>query len=259
MIRPPKFTNPHHHNSDAPKGMFERYEATRAWQIMRKETDIIWPESTEEARKLQELHRDRVRIESLKREPVFIAGVDAAFSEDQVFAAACLYRYPEMTLVEQSSAIERSKFPYVPGYLLFLEGPAIINAVQALRIKPDLVLVDGQGLAHPRRIGSASHLGVLLDLPSIGCAKTRLIGEFSEPGRRKGNWSELRREGETVGAVLRTRDRVRPLFISPGHKIDLKDAIRITIGCAGKYRIPKPLRCADMLSRRMKALKSKTV
>ncbi len=257
---------------------------------MRKEADIIWPGSIEascsklqkisilkvktssysrafpatscgecahsriqEARHLQEKHKNLVRIEPLEREPEFIAGVDAAFSEDQVFAAACLYHYPDLTLVEQSSAIEQAKFPYVPGYLLFLEGPAIISAVRKLKIKPELILVDGQGLAHPRRIGSASHLGVLLDLPTIGCAKTRLVGEFREPGRRKGTWSELRYEGETVGAVLRTRDRVRPLFISPGHKIDLKDAIRITLGCVTKYRIPEPLRCADMLSKRMKA------
>ncbi|HUJ18244.1 MAG TPA: endonuclease V [Nitrospirota bacterium] len=214
---------------------------------------IKWPDTIAEARELQERHRPRVRIVPLKKDPEFVAGADAAFSEDRVFAAACLYSYPDLALIERSTATEASTFPYVPGYLLFREGKTIIAALNKLRTKPDIIIVDGQGIAHPRGIGSASHLGVLLNKPTIGCAKTRLVGEYRQPGKRKGNWSELIYEGNKMGAVLRTRDIVRPLFVSPGHGIDLEGAIRITLGCVGIYRIPEPLRCADRLSRIMKA------
>jgi len=209
--------------------------------------------SIEHARELQKDLRKKVRIMPLKGEPRYVAGVDAAFSEDLIYAAACLYRYPELTLVEKARAVEKLKFPYVPCFLSFREGPASIAAVKKLSTKPDVILVDGQGIAHPRGIGIASHLGVLLGIPTIGCAKTRLVGEFEEPGGRKGSWSELKYEGRIVGAVLRTKDSVRPFFVSPGHKIDLDSAIRITLDCIGKYRIPKPLRCADMMSRKMRA------
>lgn len=218
-----------------------------------KNADIIWPKIIDDARNMQERDKSRVLTGPLQKEPEFIAGVDAAFSEDRVFAAACLYRYPELTVLEQAAAVKQMVFPYVPGYLFFREGPAIIAALGKLKRKPDVILLDGQGIAHPRGIGSASHLGVLLDIPTIGCAKTRLVGEYQDPGERKGDWTELQCNGRTVGAVLRTRDRVQPLFLSPGHWIDLPDAIRIALDCVGRYRIPEPLRCADMLSRRMKA------
>jgi deoxyribonuclease V len=218
-----------------------------------KDADIIWPKIIDDARNMQERDKSRVLTGPLQKEPEFIAGVDAAFSEDRVFAAACLYRYPELTVLEQSAAVKQLVFPYVPGYLFFREGPAIIAALGKLKRKPDVILLDGQGIAHPRGIGSASHLGVLLDIPTIGCAKTRFVGEYQDPGERKGDWTELQFNGRTVGAVLRTRDRVQPLFLSPGHWIDLPGAIRIALDCVGRYRIPEPLRCADMLSRRMKA------
>ncbi len=213
-----------------------------------------WPEtiSIEQARGVQKTLRKRVRIIPLKGEPRYVAGVDAAFSEGLVYAAACLYRYPELTPLEQATAVEKLRFPYVPGFLSFREGPAIIAAIRKLTAKPEVILVDGQGIAHPRGIGIASHLGVLLDIPSIGCAKTRLVGEFKVPGKRKGSWSELMYEGRMVGAVVRTKDGVKPLFVSPGHKIDFDNAVRIALNCTGKYRIPEPLRCADMLSKKMK-------
>ncbi len=211
-----------------------------------------WPKtiSIEHAQKIQKDLKKKVRVIPLKQEPQYVAGVDAAFSEDLVYAAACLYRYPGLTPVERACAGERLKFPYVPGFLSFREGPAIIAAIKKLATKPDVILVDGQGIAHPRGIGIASHLGVLLNIPTIGCAKTRFVGEFEEPGRRKGSRSELTYEGRLVGAVVRTQDGVRPLFVSPGHKIDLDGAIRIVLNCIGKYRIPEPLRCADMLSKK---------
>ncbi len=218
-----------------------------------------WPKtpSIADARTVQERLRKKVRIVPFQGELRYVAGVDAAFSEDMVFAAACLYRYPDLTMIEKTSAVARLNFPYVPGFLSFREGPAITLAIEKLGTRPDVILVDGQGIAHPRGIGIASYLGLLLGIPAIGCAKTRLIGEFEEPGKRKGNWSELTVEGRLVGAVLRTKDQVRPLFISPGHHIDLEGAIRITLACAGKYRIPEPLRCADMVSRRSVLLSRK--
>ncbi len=212
-----------------------------------------WPRNILEASRLQDIHRRRLCVTSLAAEPEYVAGVDAAFLENRVFAAACLYRLPELLIVEQSSSVMRATFPYIPGYLFFREGPAIMEAVQRLSRRPDVLIVDGQGIAHPRGIGSASHIGVLLDIPSIGCAKKKLVGEFEVPGEKKGNWSSLMYSGRIIGAVLRTKDRIRPLFISPGHHVDLKDAIQITLACTGRYRIPEPLRCADFLSRKLRA------
>jgi len=213
-----------------------------------------WPKilTIKEARDTQNLLRKKVRLSPLKKEPRYIAGVDAAFSNDRVFAAACLYLFPELALIEQQSAVQELRFPYVPGFLSFREGPAIIAALEKLAHNPDLILVDGQGIAHPRGVGIASHTGVLLAIPTIGCAKSRLIGNYEEPGIKKGQWSALIYDGKTVGAVVRTKDGVKPLFVSPGHKINLDDALRVTIACTDKHRIPEPLRCADMLAKRMK-------
>lgn len=213
-----------------------------------------WPKSLTipEAREIQKRLRKKVRITPLTKEPRYIAGVDAAFSHDTVFAAACLYLFPELVLREQKISVQKLLFPYVPGFLSFREGPAIISALEKLSQKPDLILVDGQGIAHPRGLGIASHIGVFLGIPTIGCAKSRLIGEHSEPGNRKGDHAPLIFEGQIIGSVLRTRDYTRPLFISPGHKTDLTAAVHFTLGCTGRYRLPEPLRCADTLSKKVK-------
>lgn len=211
-----------------------------------------WPGNIQKAREMQERMRSRVRITTYRGTPRFIAGVDAAFTEDRVAAAACLYSFPDLTCLERAADIQELRFPYVPGYLAFREGPAIIAAIKNLARKPDLILVDGQGIAHPRGFGIACHIGVLLEIPTIGCAKTRLVGDCREPGIRKGSWSDLTYEGAVVGAVLRTRHGVRPLFISPGHRIDAESAVSFVLSCIGKYRIPEPLRCADAYSRSMK-------
>ncbi len=171
-----------------------------------RQTDIKWPVTVKEANLLQNIYVGNVRIMHLEKEPESVAGVDAAFTGDNVIPAACLFSYPELQLIEQQTAVSKSGFPYVPGYLLFREGPTLIAAIDKLKNKPDVLLIDGQGIAHPRGIGSASHLGVLLDIPTIGCAKTRLIGEFDEPGTQKGSWSPLKFHGSVVGAVLQTRD-----------------------------------------------------
>lgn len=211
-----------------------------------------WPGNIQKAREIQEHLRSKVRIVPYRGKPRCIAGVDAAFTEDRVVAAACLYSYPDLTCLERTVEIQELCFPYVPGFLAFREGPAIISAVRKLARKPDIILVDGQGIAHPRRFGIACHTGVLLDIPTIGCAKTRLVGDYREPGARKGSWSELHYEGDVVGAILRTRYDVRPLFISPGHRINKEGSIRFVLACVGSYRIPEPIRCADAFSRTMK-------
>jgi deoxyribonuclease V len=213
-----------------------------------------WPETftINQARELQTRLRGIIRIVRFTQEPRYVAGVDAAFSDDRAFAAACLYLFPEMILVEEHTSVRQLSFPYVPGYLAFREGSAILAALEKLQLKPDLILVDGQGIAHPRGMGIASYLGVLTGIPTIGCAKSRLVGEHDEPGLKKGDWSPLRFRDKTVGAVLRTRDNTRPLFISPGHKIDLPSSIGLALACTSAYRIPEPLRCADMLSKRTK-------
>ncbi|MFZ6017012.1 MAG: deoxyribonuclease V [Nitrospirota bacterium] len=211
-----------------------------------------WPEDITEAREIQEILRKKVRIIPLRKSPEYIAGVDAAFFEDKVIGVACLYKYPEIIPVEDAYAVTKVSFPYIPGLLSFREGPVIIKAINNLNIKPDIILFDSQGIAHPKGLGIASHIGVLLNIPTIGCAKSRLIGEYKEPGFKKGNWSSLKYSGKTAGAVLRTRNNVRPVFVSPGHWINLKDSIKIVLRCTDKYRIPEPLRRADFISKKIK-------
>jgi deoxyribonuclease V len=211
-----------------------------------------WPKDMKRARLIQGILKEKVKITPLRKRPEYITGVDAAFLHDKVIGVACLYKYPDLILIEEAHAVTEALFPYIPGFLSFREGPAIIKAVHSLKQKPDVILFDGQGIAHPRGLGIASHIGVLLDTPTVGCAKSRLIGEYKEPGSKKGNWSLLRYDGKIVGAVLRTKDNVRPLFVSPGNKIDLRGSIEIALGCIRKYRIPEPLRRADFISKKIK-------
>lgn len=222
-------------------------------------TLFTWPANISGAKIVQMSLREKVKIIPLKKPPGYIAGVDAAFQEDKVAGAVCLYRYPGLIPVEDASVVKRVSFPYIPGYLSFREGPVIVELIEKLEIKPDVIIFDGQGIAHPKGLGIASHIGVLLDLPTIGCAKSRLIGDYMEPGSRKGSWSLLYFNGTTVGAVLRTRDNVRPLFVSPGHRIDLQASIEIVLNCCVKYRIPEPIRRADSLAGRLKTCKTQPV
>jgi deoxyribonuclease V len=213
------------------------------------------PASVAEARLIQEELGKKVRIRPLRKQPRLVAGLDASFTggkRGKARGAVCLYTYPELEPVEEATAELDITFPYVPGLLTFREGPALLAALMKLRGTPDLLLFDGQGIAHPTGMGIAAHMGALLDMPSIGCAKSRLVGEFREPARRKGSRAKLVYAGETVGAVLRTRDGVRPLFVSPGHMADIESSIEIALGCTTRYRIPEPLRCADRLSKVLK-------
>ncbi len=184
------------------------------------------PASVAEAKAIQRELRKKLRIRPLRKKPRLVAGLDAAFSGDRVRGAACLYTYPELELIEQATAEVKCTFPYIPGLLTFREGPALIKALEKLKQQPDLLLFDGQGIAHPLGMGIAAHIGVVLDMPSIGCAKSRLVSAHGAPAAKKGSRKRLLFEGNTVGVVLRTRDNVKPVFVSPGHRIDLEGAIR---------------------------------
>jgi len=201
---------------------------------------------------VQEALRHEVITAPLDMRPRTVAGVDASFSGKRVIAAACLFTWPEMELAETSHAVMPLTFPYVPGYLSFREGPAVIRAIESLGTKPDIIIFDGHGTAHPAGVGIACHIGVILDIPSVGCAKSRLIGTYSEPGERKGSWSYLMHRGSAPGAVVRTRQGVKPVFVSPGHRIDLHDSIMMVLSCTGRFRLPEPLRCADQECRALR-------
>lgn len=208
-----------------------------------------WPDTLQGAKSLQEYLRRKVKIVPLGKVPETIAGVDATFAGDLVIAVASLYRYSPLEHEEDTVCRGGTRFPYVPGYLAFREGHTVVDALKRLKTSPDVILVDGQGIAHPRGIGIASHIGILLGIPTIGCAKSRLIGEFREPGTKKGDWTYLVHEGRKVGAVLRTRWNVKPIFVSPGHLIDIQSAVAVVMHCVSSFRVPDPLRQADHVSR----------
>lgn len=202
----------------------------------------------------QEEHRHLVKIQPLGFRPRLVAGVDAAFdrAERLVFGAAVLYSYPELELLEETGVVERCTFPYIPGLLSFREAPVLAAALAKLSRRPEVVLVDGHGVAHPRGMGIASYIGVILNIPTIGVAKSRLVGEGEEPGPRAGDASHLLWEGKTIGLILRTRTGVKPLYVSVGHLLTLEECREITLGCVTRYRLPLPLRRADILSHELK-------
>jgi len=183
-----------------------------------------------------------------------VAGADISYDRGshRYFAAVVLLALPGLAVVEEATARGKSPFPYIPGLLSFREGPLLLRAFARLRRRPDLALFDGHGIAHMRGIGIASHLGLLLDVPSIGCAKSRLVGEHDEPGPKVGDWTPLRYEGRRVGAVLRTRKGTKPIFVSIGHRVGLPQAIRWTLACGGGYRVPEPTRRAHLLANRLR-------
>jgi deoxyribonuclease V len=218
-----------------------------------------------------------VRFTPLKKQPKLIAGIDCALSKDgqRIIAAAVVLKTSSaekslwgplepsgFEIVETTNAIQKVSFPYIPGLLSFRESPACIAAVEKLKAEPDVFIIDGQGVAHPRRLGLAAHLGLFFDKPTIGCAKSRLTGFFEEPPLEKGTYSLLKdKKGmeqdtqyairntqyETIGAVVRTHTNVKPVFVSVGNKCLLDDAIKITLNCITKYRLPEPTRLAHQL------------
>ncbi len=180
----------------------------------------------------------------------YVAGADVGFEAHGKItrAAVVVLRYPGLQFVEQSIVRRKTRFPYIPGYLSFREAPAVLAAIKRLKQRPDLLLCDGQGIAHPKRFGLACHIGIVADIPTIGVAKTRLIGEYVEPGSEKGSQSPLYDKQEQIGCVLRTRSNVKPLFISVGHRISLETAVRYVLGCTTRYRLPETTRWAHRLA-----------
>jgi len=211
-----------------------------------------WPQRREDARIIQEEIASRITLVPLRHEVRTVAGIDAAFVEDKTIAAISVFDYRSLECIAEYHHVQKTSFPYIPGYLSFREGPAILAAFGKMTTPPDLLIFDGQGIAHPRRAGIASHMGVLLNIPSIGCAKSRLVGKSEKPASEKGSWSPLYYKDEVVGAVLVTRSDCKPLFISPGHLITLKEAIEVVLHLTPRFRLPEPIRAADSLAKRLK-------
>jgi deoxyribonuclease V len=230
---------------------------------MRLSVKHKWDVSISEARRIQEELRERWEGRDRLGTIRTVAGLDAAFvvkgsqgfrkpsrwnalrEANRAIGAVVVFSYPEMRELERAYAEVPLEFPYVPGFLSFREIPALLAALGKLRRMPDLLFCDGQGYAHPRRMGLASHLGIVLDLPSIGCAKSLLIGEHDAVGRKQGEWSAIRDAEETIGAALRTRTDCRPVYISSGHRVSLETALRMTLTVSDGTRVPGPTREAD--------------
>ena len=209
-----------------------------------------WVKTVAEAKEIQTQLQPKTILTDCLGEVKYVAGVDIGFEDNYKIskAAVAVLSYPELELVEKAIARIPTAFPYVPGYLSFREIPAILAALPQLKQTPDLILCDGQGLAHPRRFGLACHLGVLLDIPTIGVAKSRFIGEHEAVPAEKGSWKPLIDNNETIGVVLRSRTNVKPIYVSIGHKISLPTAIDYVMGCLTKYRLPETTRWADKLA-----------
>jgi len=207
-----------------------------------------WQVSPAQALDIQRKLAAQVSKSSEITAPRFIAGVDISTGkrEGMATAAVVVLNYPELRLVETKVTQGRLELPYIPGLLSFRESPLTLAACQKLTITPDLILVDGQGIAHPRRIGLASHLGLFLNTPTIGCAKSLLCGTYEVPGEEPGSYAEVVDRGETIGAALRTRLGVKPIFVSIGHKVDLQTAIYWVMQCCRGYRLPEPTRLAHL-------------
>jgi len=207
-----------------------------------------WQLSVAQALDLQRQLAGQVSRSSEVTTPRFIAGVDISVEKARGMAtgAVVVLSYPELRVVETKVVQGRLDFPYVPGLLSFRESPLTLAACESLSITPDLILVDGQGIAHPRRFGLASHLGLFLDRPTIGCAKSRLCGSHEIPGIEPGSYAEVIDRGETIGVALRTRPGVKPVYVSIGHKVDLQTAIHWVLECCRGYRLPEPTRLAHL-------------
>ena len=208
-----------------------------------------WSMSAKAAIRLQKHLAGRVRIERLARRIRLVAGFDLAFSPDgeRCLAGVVVYDLKTHSVIEEKLAWRPVRFPYIPGLLSFRETPAALAAARKLEHEPEVFIFDGHGLAHPRRLGLACHAALLMDRPAIGCAKSRLCGTHDEPPAEPGEFTPLTHRGETVGVVLRTRAKVKPVFVSVGHRVTLATAVRIVTACVTRYRLPEPTRLAHML------------
>lgn len=208
-----------------------------------------WNVSPKRAVEIQRELSSRVRIEPFVGPIEIVAGLDIAFSKDKSHAIAgiVVWHVHRHEVIEEVVVREPVRFPYVPGLLSFREGPALIKAIRKLRHNPDVFMFDGQGYAHPRRFGLACHIGVIIDKPSIGCGKSRLVGQHSTPASKRGSQTVLKHNSETIGCVLRTKNNVKPVYISVGHRVALQQATSIVKKCTTCYRLPEPTRLADRL------------
>jgi len=207
-----------------------------------------WDLSADEAIELQRVLAGRVVVDRPLESCDLIAGADISYNlrSSTVYAGVVVLRTADLGVVERKGVVAESPFPYIPGLLSFREAPVVLQAFARIEHRPDAVMCDGQGLAHPRRFGLACHIGLWLDLPCFGCAKSRLTGRFGELGPEAGARTPLRDRGEVVGSVVRTKKRTNPVFVSPGHKIDLESAVRLTLATCKGYRIPEPTRQAHL-------------
>ncbi len=217
-----------------------------------------WDLTPGEAIEVQQRLRSLVRIEPLTHEVHTIAGADISFNKfsETVYAGIVVLSLPDLEIIEQAGVRSTAKFPYVPGLLSFRETPSLIEVWDKLGTKPDVLMLDGQGTAHPRRFGIACHVGLLLNLPTIGCAKSILVGRHSELGPDAGSQAPLVDRGEQVGVALRTKNRVAPVYVSPGHLIDLPSAVDLVMRSTQKYRQPQPTRQAHLLVNRLRVADS---
>ena len=210
-----------------------------------------WDLSPREAVELQKSMRERVRLEPHEGKIETVAGADISFDKFSpvLFAGIVVLRLPSLEVLEEVGVVSETKFPYLPGLLSFREASPVLAAWAKLKTEPDAVMFDGQGIAHPRRIGIAAHVGLFLNRPTLGCAKSILVGRHEELDEERGSWQPLvdPKNDETIGAALRTKTRVQPVYVSPGHLIDLKGAIELTLRADGGYRQPEPTRRAHLL------------
>jgi deoxyribonuclease V len=215
---------------------------------LRGKSDPGWSALIQKWKVTQTMLRERMIIGPLEPLPRFVAGADCAFSTDKksIFAAAVIYDRETQRIIEVAHAAMPVKFPYVPGFLSFREGPAVKQAIRALKHEFGAILFDGQGFAHPRRCGIASHLAIELDQPGVGVGKSRLIGTFANAALKAGAIAPLMDGEEQIGVVLRTQKGIRPVFVSVGHRVDLESAVKLALVCCTRYRIPEPTRQADI-------------
>lgn len=208
-----------------------------------------WKVSPAAAIRIQQALRRRLHVAAYRGPIRTVAGVDVSYDKHSpmVYAAVVVMRLSDRQIVETATAVTHATFPYIPGLLSFRESPAVLRAFTRLRRRPDCLLCDGQGIAHPRRFGIACHLGLLLHVPSIGCAKSLLVGEYREPARKRGSFKTLYDNGERIGMIVRTRDGVEPIYVSPGYRMSLERAREIVLKAHGGYRVPEPTRQAHLL------------
>ncbi len=210
-----------------------------------------WDLSPHDAQRVQARLRERLVLSWDGRSISSVGGVDVGFRREKAVAAVVIFSYPDLAPLTSALGEVTVTFPYIPGLLAFREGPSVVAAWDRLRIKPDLVFFDAQGIAHPRGIGLASHMGLWLDRPSIGVAKSRLYGRHRTPGPSRGDLTELRDENDperVIGAVIRTRERTSPLYISPGHRIDVATSVEFVLACCTGFRLPEPTRWAHRVA-----------